>query len=173
MWREFFQAREKGEVAELTFAGIVSGGIAGIGAMMFAMIAAVGMGWEVWMPLKMVAAAFMDPGWLDQTGFQFTPVLTGVMLYFGTALLLGMAFSLLGGRLSHGRATGWGIAYGLLLWWLFMQFGLKIVNPTVAEQMPLALSVSEWVVFGALLGLYPTFLSAKLGDAERAGRRAA
>jgi hypothetical protein len=154
---ELYFDLKKTTVQESLYAGVVAGLIAGLVMAVAAMFFALLMGQEIWTPLKMVGITIVDDAWIAQTGFYATPVLTGLILYLVFGGVFGAIFSYFGGRLSVASAAGRGIIYGLALW-VFMQFILlPIANPTLADTavFPFALS---FVIYGALLGLYPSFL---------------
>lgn len=95
---------------EVAYAGVIAGILAGIA------MAIVSMGWAMmtgrgaWTPVKMIAVTVLNRSWLDRPGFQFTPVMVGMMIHFATAIGFGIIFSLIGGRLSYGQAISWGIS---------------------------------------------------------------
>jgi hypothetical protein len=163
---------ERNEIstAELAYAGMVAGLVAGFMVITLAMLMAIMIGEEAWSPFKMISVTVLDETWMDRQGFQVLAIVIGLGLHFGVATTLGIVFAVWGGRQDYIPAVGWGVVYGLAVW-LVMQFIVfPVVNPVMAKvaYIPIALLHA---IFGAALGSYVDFVPCALD--KQAGEKAA
>jgi uncharacterized membrane protein YagU involved in acid resistance len=139
--------------SEAIYAGVMAGLIAGIAMAVVSMIMALLTGEGFWAPVKKVSVTLLGASAAQEPGFQFMPVMVGMMIHFVTAIALGIIFALLGGRRSSGSAVASGIGYGLAIW-LVMQFiVLPFVNPVMADMPPLQFAMLH-MICGGTLGSY-------------------
>lgn len=111
---------------------------------------------DLWSPMKRVAATLFGEGAIGP-GFRFGPVFLGLVLHLIVSVALGIFFVWLGGYLSVGGATAWGVIFSLSIW-VILQFGLlPVINPWLAAVPPIPFALAH-VAFGISLGTYPRFL---------------
>lgn len=141
---------------EAAFPGILSGLLAAaIMAVVWMLFAS--RGGDLWRPMKLIAATVLGESAIHSSGFQPIPVLLGIALHLLMGILMGVFFTWLGGYLTVGAATSWGLIFGLAIW-VIMQFGiLPVINPWMAEFPPIPFAISH-ALFGLSLGSYPIFL---------------
>lgn len=127
---------------------------------------------DLWQPMKLIAAAVLGAKAVGAAGFQPLPVLVGLAIHLAMAVALGIFFAWLGGFLTTGVATGWGVIFGLAVW-VIMQFGLlPVVDPWMAAFPPLPLALAHGL-FGLFLGSYPRFLPQEAVRVQPVWRKAA
>lgn len=149
------------------FCGLMGGAMMGAIAILFALSQG-----DIWKPMKLVAATLLGPEALAGPGFQFGPVLAGLLIHLIMSVALGVFFVWLGGYLGYGAATGWGIIFSLSIW-VIMQFGiLPVINPWLAAAPPIPFAVAH-LAFGLSLGTYPRFLKVAVVQAPAAVHRKA
>ncbi|ALA60529.1 hypothetical protein [Nitrospira moscoviensis] len=150
--------------SDAVYAGVMAGLIAGLAMAMVSMMMAMLTGEGFWAPVKKISVTLLGRSAVQNVGFEFMPVMVGMMIHFVTAIAFGIIFALLGGRQSYGSAVASGIGYGLAVW-LVMQFiVLPFVNPVMADMPPLQFAILH-MIFGGTLGSYPAFLPS-IGGAD-------
>ncbi len=155
---------------EATPPGVFCGLIGAVSMAVVAMLLALFQG-DPWGPIKLVAATLLGEEALGP-GFQFRPVLVGLVLHLMMSVALGIFFVWLGGYLSVGGAISWGVVFSLSIW-VILQFGLlPVVNPWLAAVPPIPFALAH-VAFGVSLGMYPRFLKGAVAEAPLVRRKAA
>lgn len=149
--------REPVEQSEAVYAGVMAGVIAGIAMAMVSMMMAMMTGEGFWAPVKKISVTLLGQSAVQNSGFEFMPVMVGMMIHFATAIAFGIIFVMSAGRRSYGPAIGWGIAYGLGIWVVMQFIVLPFVNPVMAQMPPLQFAMLH-IIFGGTLGSYPAFL---------------
>ncbi len=151
---------ERVSQSDALHAGLIAGVIAGLAMAMVSMMMAMMTGEGFWAPVKKISVTLLSQSAVQEPGFQFIPVLVGMMIHFATAIAFGFIFALLAllsrGR-SYGATVGVGIAYGLAIWVVMQFLVLPVVNPVMAQMPPLQFAMLH-VIFGGTLGSYPAFL---------------
>ena len=146
------------------YAGILSGIVAG-GVMAIFMITASAMqGKGTAAPMRLIAATIYRQQALEGPA-RFPVVLTGWIIHFATAVLLGLIWGAILGRSASLRAILGGAVYGWGIWF-FQQYGLlPIIDRPLARGMkPKTFAVAH-LLFGATLGGYPFFFRQALFSA--------
>lgn len=143
--------------SEAVYAGVMAGVIAGLAMAMVSMMMAMMTGEGFWAPVKKISVTLLGQSAVQNPGFEFMPVMVGMMIHFATAIMFGIILVMLAGRRSYGPAIGWGIAYGLGIWVVMQFIVLPLVNPVMAQMPPLQFAMLH-MIFGGTLGSYPAFL---------------
>ncbi len=155
---------------ESALPGTFSGLIGAVSMAAVAIVFAMSQG-DPWRPMKLVAATALGGEATAGPGFQFGPVLLGLLIHLALSMALGIFFVWLGGYLGPGAAAAWGIIFSLSIW-VIMQFGLlPVVNPWLAAAPPIPFALAH-AVFGLSLGMYPHFMKEEV-EAPAIRRKAA
>ncbi len=150
-------------VWEIVAFGVVAGVIAAIVMGIYAMAASAWMGQGFFTPMYGIASAIiggkeMETSMMAGLYFNAGPALLGAVLHMMWGGLYGAIFGLIWSRIggSGALAVGVGVVYGLLV----MVFMSLVVLPLVgAGGMPAMIGYSfglEHVLFGLVLGLWPS-----------------
>ena len=135
--------------------GAVFGAIGSLVLGMFAMIVALIMQGDFWMPLKGISATFLGEGAM-QPGLAVGPILVGLVFHMINGAWLGALFGLITPRLSLTWSIVAGLIFGLVEALGALWVVVPLVNPMMAKMIGLdAPWIIEHLLFGLVLGLYP------------------
>ena len=136
-------------------AGAVFGVIGSVVMGMFAMVVALMMQGDFWMPMKGIAATFLGQSAL-QPGFAVAPILVGAVFHMMNGAWLGALFGLITPRLSPRWSVVAGLVFGLVEALGALWVVVPLVDPLMAKMIGLdAPWIIEHLLFGLVLGLYP------------------
>ena len=139
----------------------LGGAIAGFGGgVAMAVVAAIiskGMGGDIWLESKEIAAVVYGPMATAQPGFVFGPVVVGTLIHLLVATLLGALFGILSRRVLHltsefGMPLFTGLVYGMLIWMLAYFVVLPAIDSTLMETYAPSYLVQH-IVYGLVTGL--------------------
>ena len=135
--------------------GAVFGIIGSVVMGMFAMVVALMMQGDFWMPLKGIAATFLGEAAM-QPGFAAGPILVGAIFHMMNGAWLGALFGLITPRLSLTWSIVAGLVFGFVEALGALWVVVPLVNPVMAKMISLdAPWIIEHLLFGLVLGLYP------------------
>lgn len=135
--------------------GAVFGVIGSLVLGMFAMVTALAMQGDFWMPLKGIAATFLGEGAM-QPGFAAGPILIGLVFHMFNGAWLGALFGLITPKLLLTWSIVAGLVFGLVEALGALWVVVPLVNPMMAQMISLdAPWIIEHLLFGLVLGLYP------------------
>lgn len=154
---------KKLSVGQVIGFGILAGVVAGLVMAMYAMAASAWMSQGFFTPLYGIASPLIGPKEMETSMMQgvyinLGPALAGAMIHMMWSALYGVIFGLIWSQIrgTAALAAGAGAAYGLAVAGLMAFVVLPIVG---AGAMPAMIGLSfviEHVLFGLLLGLWPS-----------------
>jgi len=139
----------------------LGGAVAGLGGgIAMAVVAAIisqGMGGDIWLESKQIAAAVYGTVATEQPGFVFGPVVVGTILHLIVSMFLGAIFGIMSRRVlrlttEFGVPLFTGLVYGMLIWMVAYFLILPIIDPVLMETYAPTYLVQH-IVYGLVTGL--------------------
>ena len=150
--------------------GAIFGVIAAIVLGMYAMMVALVLQGDFWMPMKGIAATFLGEAAM-QPGFAIGPILVGIIFHLFNGAWLGALFGLITPKLMLGWAIVAGLAFGLIEALGALWVVVPLVNPLMAGMIGLDVHwIVEHLLFGFVLGIYPLARGLQSSRAQRERR---
>ncbi len=142
--------------------GAIAGFLAGLVMIGISPLLSLLTGISIWEPPRLIAATLLGPEVATESGFAFTPVLTGTLLHMAVSVGLGLIFGIVFRRVFHmttefGTPMLFGLCYGLLIFLVGYAFLLPAINPLVRDSYLMPLIVQN-MVFGVCLGMFYLWL---------------
>lgn len=89
--------------SDAIYAGVMAGLIAGLAMAAVSMMMA---GEGFWAPVKKISVTLLGQSAVQNFGFEFMPVMVGMMIHFATAIVFGIILVMLARRRAYGSAIG-------------------------------------------------------------------
>jgi len=139
----------------------LGGAIAGVGGgIAMAVVAAIisqGMGGDIWLESKQIAAVVYGPLAIAEPGFVFGPVVVGTLLHLIVSAVLGALFGIMSRRVlqltsEFGMPLLTGLVYGMVIWMLAYFVVLPAIDSTLMQTYAPVYLVQH-IVYGLVTGL--------------------
>ena len=107
----------------------------------------------MWRPVKLIGGFVLGQRAINNTGaFDFTPIVSGLVIHFIVAALLGGLFGVLATRLPDVTVALYGVVYALIVWFVGLFFVLPIVDPLLVNETNPVLFGFSHIIYGVILG---------------------
>lgn len=142
--------------------GALAGLMAGLVMVALSPILSAMNGISMWEPPRLIASTVMGSAALSHTGFEFTPIMVGLVLHLITSTVLGAIFGIVSNRVLHlttdfGMPLYVGLCYGLIIFFI-AYFVLLPMTGSAVDDNYVGAVIAQNVVFGIFLGLFYTIL---------------
>jgi hypothetical protein len=132
-----------------TIAGVIGGAV--LAAFMLLVNAAQGQ--NVWVGTKVAAYPFLRDR-VMAPGFDFGPVLLGLISHFVVSAAWGLLFALVAYGMSRRGTVAFGALWGLVVWIGMFYVVLPLVGAgALVRGAPVGLAIVEHVIFGLAVGI--------------------
>ena len=133
--------------------GVVGGLLGGLLMAIFSMSMGVLRGPGPWMSAKLIGGVVLGPRAINNVGvFDFTPIISGLVIHFIVAAVLGGLFGLFSVYLPSVSHVLWGMVYGLLIWFVASFFVLPVIDPLLVNNTDPGLFALSHIIYGVSLG---------------------
>jgi len=156
----------------------LGGAIAGLGGgVAMAVVAAIisqGMGGDIWLESKQIAAVVYGPAAMAQPGFVPGPVVLGTLLHLLVSTLLGAFFGIMSRRVlrltsEFGMPLVTGLVYGMMIWMVAYFLVLPAIDSALMETYA-PIYLVQHIVYGLVTGLLYGWLRPQPYDVDTTSR---